>query len=188
MSNMLGSAALAVLLFTWPAVADAAGEPEEIELGKVYSIHAEAEAGHYLEYFYVGLAKAKGVRLTLSLTKQASTTQWQPNVRFLFDENKSAIDDPKMENPGIQVAGTGAMLMSLGLISANGIRNAQTYKRRLALHQKVNLEMSWATAGMVVVTVDGQDRRQIALPRNIDFSSISASSGTFDVEDMIFRK
>jgi hypothetical protein len=189
MLNVLGPAALAMLLFAWPAAAFADDVPEEIEPGKVFSIHADPDGGDYEEYLYSGLAKANVVRLTLSVTKQEATEKWVPSVRFIFDESKAAVDDSKMENPIMQVAGEGAMELSLGFISSrNGVRTSHTYKRKLALNQKVNLEISWATAGRLVVTVDGQERSQITVPRKINFLSIDLSSGTFDVEDMIFHK
>jgi len=187
MSKMLGATALAALLLVSAAAAD--DKPQEIELGKVYSIHSETEGGFYKDYNYSGLAKAKTVRLTLSVTKQLPSPDWIPGGRFFFDENQQIIDDddPKVAIPLVHFAGKGAMPISLGVMLDKEIRDAQTYKRTLALNQKVNFEVSWATAGKLSVTVDGQEKREIAVPRKIDFLQIVLNSGTYKVEEMIFR-
>jgi hypothetical protein len=164
-------------------------KPQEIELTKAYSIQSVTEGGFYKEYNYSGLAKAKTMRLTLSMTKQEPSPDWVPGGRLFFDENQQVIDDddPKVAKPLIHFAGKGAMPISLAVMLDNKIRDAQTYKRTLALNQKVNFEVSWATAGKLSVTVDGQEKREIAVPRKIDFLQIVLNSGTYKVEEMIFR-
>jgi len=160
----------------------------DIELEHVYSFEIAVPPGHYNERIFTGLEAAKSIRFTLSVKKQEKDRHWDPGVEIFFVRDIDELKDTTIIRPNLEIAGSGAMQVTLKNVVGNKIITPRHFKRTLSIGQKLNLEVSWRIPGQLSVVVDGAQEEHLPITRKIGVLKISTSTGTFLYEDMVFHQ
>ncbi|MGE3991292.1 tetratricopeptide repeat protein [Pseudorhodoplanes sp.] len=179
-----------------PSSKQGSNEPDRIEVGRVYNLELAAEPAHFETLFFQGLEQAGGMRATISVVSLGSHPTYLPKLTVAVASTPEDIQGKSTIYTRWVLALRGKSPMSVEAMKFQGDRRAdkgqdhhhRVFNRKLRADQSINIDVSWATAGKIVFTIDGSEKHEIPLSESVKYLLLAPSTGTFKLDDMIFRK
>ncbi|MGE3991293.1 tetratricopeptide repeat protein [Pseudorhodoplanes sp.] len=168
-------------------------EADRIEFGRVYSLELAADPAYSEVLYLQGLDEAAGMRTTISVVSLGRHPVWLPRLLIRVASTPEAIQEKGNTFTTWNFAISGQSPMTVDaekwqVVGVGKTLNHRVFKRKLRADQSINVDISWATAGKIVFTIDGSEKHEIPLSEPVKYLAIARSTGTFKIDDMIFRK